>query len=244
MAPHVLIIRPNPSAQVFADRLRDNLGKDCAICLSPIMRIEEIVPQRIDVSDYVGFVITSSHAAASAARIGAAQGMECYCVGEATAHKARDAGLRVLMTALNADALADRLQNSAIQGKLLYLRGSHVASDLSKRLNRAGLETDEEILYRQVDEILTPEALALLQGNAPVILPLFSSRSAALFFEQASVSAPLLVAAISEAVAKHVPSSVATTLRIAEAPTAEAMQHAIVALASDAKRVEGGNPAQ
>jgi uroporphyrinogen-III synthase len=83
-------------------------------------------------------------------------------------------------------------------------------------------------VYRQDAQPLTPEAAAILGAKGPVILPLFSPRSATLFRAAlpSEVHATLLLAAMSAAVAEEARAIPHRALETASHPTAEAMLQA------------------
>ena len=92
---------------------------------------------------------------------------------------------------------------------LLHLRGAHAVTDLAGRLTAEGLACDEAVVYAQRERPPTPEALAVLAGNVPVLVPLFSPRSARLAAQAVRAArrdgpgAPLHAVAISEAAARQ-----------------------------------------
>jgi uroporphyrinogen-III synthase len=150
------------------------------------------------------------------------------------------------VTSCNGDAadLIARILADTAPTPCLHLRGAHIAANIAKALTLAGTETHEAVIYRQTEGHLTARAVSLLQNGQPVIVPLFSPRSAQLFFDQAVPTGPLLVAAISENVRQAVPDGCAASIETAEHPTAEAMLEVIVTLWNSAKRLESGNPAK
>lgn len=229
MASTILITRPEPSASGFAAKLRDRLGPQAEILVSPILRIEHLTPAQGQIGTSDVLILTSAHALPALAHH--ASGQTCYCVGPGTAAAAQRAGLRAIDGGGTAEHLLKRLIADRPGGKLLYLRGEHVAADLAESLERAGIVTDEMIVYRQIATPLSDAAQTLLSGDTPVIAPLFSARSARLFLDAAPASAALKIAAISPAVAAEVPTGRAQTITIATAPTADAMLDTIEDLA-------------
>ena len=77
-----------------------------------------------------------------------------------------------------------------------------------------------------------------------MILPLFSPRTCHIFFQDAAARAPLVVLALSNAVAARVPRGAARAVIVADRPDAEAMLMALPAAWEIAKRVEGENSPQ
>ena len=86
---------------------------------------------------------------------------------------------------------------------------------------------DEAIVYDQLDCPLTPAAVALLGAANPVIVPIFSARSAKLFLDECPEDATIHVVAISQSVADLVPLAHRTGLTFASAPNASSMAAAL-----------------
>ncbi|MEO0772336.1 MAG: uroporphyrinogen-III synthase [Pseudomonadota bacterium] len=209
----VLITRPQPGADAFAAMLAD-----VPVVVSPLMVIE---PLKADLGAADIAVITSAHA------IPALQGQRCYCVGRATTDAARAAGCDAIMGGETAEAVAERIIADRSEGQIVYARGRHVAFDMVGALQAAGLRAAEVVVYDQRDAPLSPEAMARLEGGAPVIVPLFSARSARLFFEACPEHANLRVIAMSDGVAQVVPDRYAPHLTVLPNPDAAAMTVAV-----------------
>ncbi|GAB4283103.1 MAG: uroporphyrinogen-III synthase [Roseovarius sp.] len=263
MAASILITRPAEAAERLAEELAARLGAQARLVISPLMRIETL-PEAVPGPGAAGtLVLTSAHAvAAIRAALAGASGASgapgasgasepfgppaarCYCVGTATAAAARALGLEAVDGGGSAESLLARLCADRPPGPILYLRGEHVAADLAAQLRAAGLAAHQAVVYRQRPLALTAEARALLDGPSPVIVPLFSPRSAALFFAAAQGAAPLYLAAISHNVAARVPPGRAARLVVAPAPDGAAMLATIAALASQINRVESAGRAK
>ncbi len=172
----------------------------------------------------VTLVFTSASAVAAVAGQADFARHAAWAVGAATARAARDAGFSCRAAGGDARALVAALAADPPRGPVLHLRGVHGRGDVAASLRALGIDAEERIVYDQVAQDLNAEAEALLQGRAPVILPLFSPRSAMLM-RGATITAPLCVVAISAAAAlawgRGDPVEVATT------PDAAAMADAV-----------------
>ncbi|MCZ0811212.1 MAG: uroporphyrinogen-III synthase [Pseudomonadota bacterium] len=243
MAPTILITRPGRVGAEFAERLEAQLDGDVTVVLSPLMRIEHCgaLPQ---MAGYRTLIFTSRHGVEAYVAKGGRCDLPAFGVGEATAQAAREAGMNVTACGGDARDLIAQLLSAGVTAPCLHLRGTHAASDIATLLSSAGLETDEAVIYRQLPEPLTQVARTILAGAEPVLVPLFSPRSARLFFGQACGAAPLLVAAISRNAAAAVPDDRVAAIEIAHAPSADAMLDAIKKLLDKTKRLEGGNTAK
>jgi uroporphyrinogen-III synthase len=115
----------------------------------------------------------------------------------------------------------------------LYLHGQQTRRDLDSLLCPLGLILSDAVVYEQAERPLTPEACFLLAQPDEIVLPLFSPRSAQIFFRQCAALAPaarISVVALSSAVAEAVPPGVADRILVAQAPTASEMITQIAAL--------------
>lgn len=243
MPVSVLITRPEPAGARFADQLRARWGCDVPIVLSPLMRIVGL-DTTPGLEGIATLIFTSRAGVDAFARLDAERDIPCYTVGEATGQAARAAGLTVIATAPNTEALEQRMIADRTPGPCLHLRGDHVAGNIAAHLTSVGIETREQVIYRQDAVPLTKEAQALLRRENPVILPLFSPRSAGLFFQEQKACAPLLVATLSAKVAGKVPKADVAMLEVARHPDGDSMLEALDALRKHANRLEGANRAQ
>jgi uroporphyrinogen-III synthase len=180
-------------------------------------------------------VLTSETGAEAAGRIsatGVALPKLAFCVGNRTAEAARAQGFTAHSAMGAANDLLALILAAAPAGPLMLLRGEDSAGDLKNRLISAGLETVSVIVYRQIAQNLGDEAIALLQCAAPVILPIFSPRSARLMaaeLRRVAATAPIWLAAFSPAVAEAFDFPTAST-EIATRPDSAAMIRAVQAL--------------
>lgn len=220
--PTILLTRPAPASRKFAQRLRD-AGVTAPIVTSPLMRINPVavsLPEGLR-----GVLFTSMNGVAAVE----GRSLPAWCVGDATAAAAARAGWQAISAGGDAEALYKRVLADAPHGPLLHLRGEHARGDLAQRLSTAGIETSETVVYRQTTEPLGPEARRLLSGNSPVLVPLFSPRSAETFLAEGSFRAPLVGIAISTAVADILAKAGVARIDVAAEPTADAMIGAILA---------------
>lgn len=198
--PVLLLTRPDRQSHRFAAEFRARFGADWPVVIAPLSRLELLSPD-LPLDGAGGLIFTSETAVAAFVRISPRRDLPAYCVGPRTAAAARAAGFAVSAGPGEAEGLIRTILAAPRRGRLLYIRGRHVAADLARRLTSAGIETIDCIAYDQVALPLSPEARRLLQGADPVLLPAFSARGAqALVHAMPPDHAPLLFAAISPAV--------------------------------------------
>jgi uroporphyrinogen-III synthase len=235
--PTLLMTRPAAASQATLRHWADILPADWTILVSPLMEIAPIanVP---DLSGARGVIFTS------------AQGVECggpaseipaYCVGPRTAAVARDAGWIVARVAPDAETLLGVLLADPPPGPLVHIAGRHRRGAVAERLGEAGLPMRVVEVYDQRPLPLTPEAERALRGSAPVIVPLFSPRSARRFSDLAPSGAPLHVIAMSDAVLAETTGLGAVSRTVAPHPDGAGM---ISALSGLVRRVEAGEAPQ
>jgi uroporphyrinogen-III synthase len=226
--PVLLITRPDPGAARFAAEAARRWGDRVRIMLSPLMAPEWLSPGLPPGIEGAGLIFTSEAGVTGLARLAPGLKRPAWCVGARTAAAAAAAGHAPGAAAADAEALIAGLSARRPPGPLVHARGSDSRGDIAARLTAAGLPTAEVVVYRQAPRPLTAEARAALDGTAPVIVPLFSPRSAQLFAEAATgVRAPLHLAAISAAVTAPIP---AVSRVIAATPDGPGMSTAIDSL--------------
>ncbi|MES2433161.1 MAG: uroporphyrinogen-III synthase [Pseudomonadota bacterium] len=198
--PTVLLTRPLAQSQRFAEQIG-------GVLISPLMRPAFLTP-RLPTGDFTAVVLTSETGAEAAGRISASGfrlPKRAFCVGHRTAQAAQAVGFDASSAAGAADDLLAHIVSAAPVGRLLLLRGQDSVGDLEIRLASAGLETVSLTIYRQIALGLTDAAIAVLQDPRPVILPIFSPRSARLLateLRRVAAKAPIWFAALSPAVAE------------------------------------------
>ncbi len=204
--PRLLLTRPRAQAEGFAARVRAETGLTPIISPMQEIRALEVRP---DLTGITALAFTSKNGVESFARLTDTR-LPTYCVGAATAERARALGFEAMAAAGTADDLATLLPESGV----LHLHGRHV---------RRVLSPHHLAIYDQVALPLSAEAADLLSDNALDAVALFSPRSAALFAKvlpQNPTTKPVLYT-LSAAVAAALPAGFAP--RIAPAPSANAL---------------------
>ncbi|MBU2959669.1 uroporphyrinogen-III synthase [Citreicella sp. C3M06] len=228
--PILLLTRPEPAARRFLAAVSERVEGFHPI-LSPLLRIEPHGP--LPQTDAVGAIFTSANGVAAWQALGGAPLPLCYTVGDATARAARAAGFAPISAQGNADALVALIRAQAPRGPLIHLRGTHSRGDVARRLTDAGIPVREAVIYDQPAQELSAEALMALSGQAPVILPLFSARTAQQVAQTPAGRAPLIVAAISPEVADALGALYVQRLEIPARADAEHMQAVVIGLLKD-----------
>lgn len=236
----LLLTRPEPQAADFARQLRARFGAQVRIIKTPLLAPRFYAPY-LPAGPFAGLILTSQTGVAAYLRLGdAVQGLprDVYCVGSRTADAARGAQLRPISIAQDAASLTAQIKALPPQGALLHLRGRETRGDITNQLILAGIETIDAEIYAQEKQDLTDEAQEVLQNIHPVLVPLFSPRTATIFTMEltrtGSVSS-LLVAAMSEDVARDM-RRIATRIIVAGRPDADAMLDSLAQFLAEVQR--------
>ncbi len=222
MTPALILTRPAPQAEAFAAQITARWVGPLRIILSPLLEIIP-VPITADLAGVKGVILTSAHGVAAARMAALPRGLPAWCVGEKTAQLATAAGFDAITGPGDATRLADKIIARRVDGPLVHLHGVHTRGGISERLAAVGIGCIDVIAYDQIAQPLDDVACEALQGDAAVILPLFSPRTATILAGQAPFAAPVHVVVISTAVQNAAATISTRSLTVAATPDADAM---------------------
>ncbi|PTV95179.1 uroporphyrinogen-III synthase [Rhodobacter aestuarii] len=229
--PRLLLTRPRAGSERFARQFQARFGADWPITIAPLIEIE---PTEAELPAANVLIITSEQAIAPVVNAPGWAGKPVYCVGPRTSEVLRRNGFEVLGTAPNAQQLFALISAEPDPGPMLHARGNESAFPLAQKLNAAGRNVQEAVVYAQVPQPPSKELQELLDRAQPLLVPVFSPNSGRLFAAAAEGTyARLRVAAISEAAAQACSGLAHTELRVAAKPSAEGLIDALVALMRD-----------
>jgi uroporphyrinogen-III synthase len=224
----VVLTRPAAQGQRFAQTLTERMGKVVRLIHSPLL-VPEFLSPTVPDKTFHGVVFTSEAAVEGSIKLrqaGARLPSVAYCVGDRTAEMAQQAGFDAISAKGDATQLISTIKSGRISGKLLYLRGEDTRGQVAERLGLAGIETVEVVLYAQRAQHLTDKAMAAIAKPHPIIFPVFSPRTGLILLNelrQTSVVAPLVLVAISDAVADALAPQPFHKIFVAHQPDADAM---------------------
>lgn len=235
----LLLTRPAAQGADFAKRLLARFGDRLDIIKTPLLAPKFFAPV-LPVGPFSALILTSQTGVEGYLRLGAADRLPkiVFCVGERTANAARKAQLIPLCVAENAASLIAQIKVRRPDGKLLHLRGREARGNITNLLESAGIDTVDTVIYAQAQLALTDAAVTVLRAQAPVIVPLFSPRTAVIFAaELARIKgiSPLFVAKMSGDVALEARNLDAQVL-IAQRPDAAAMVDVVAVLLAELQR--------
>jgi uroporphyrinogen-III synthase len=215
--PTVILTRPEAASARVAQALNG-----LPTLVSPVTRIEG-TGATVDLAPYRGVILTSANAMSFLPDL---SGVPVYCVGERTAQAS---GGDVQLVARDAEDLIARI---TAQGPLVYAHGRETRGDVASRLSSAGIETNSVAVYAQQTVGLSTDACDALAGGDPVILPLWSPRSAERLFAQIDRLGPKVhLIALSPAVAEVCRRAVGQEPEVCDDPDGQEMIARIVAAA-------------
>ncbi|MGO4906859.1 uroporphyrinogen-III synthase [Pseudorhodobacter sp. W20_MBD10_FR17] len=230
--PAFLLTRPAAQSHRFAAQLHQRFGQDIAITISPLLApafLGAPFPQ----GSFAALIFTSETGVAAflanSARPASLPKL-AYCVGARTANAARNAGLESVSADADAASLVALIRQHGQRGPLLHICGRHTRGDIAQSLTDAGIPTQSCVLYDQIAQDLTKDAIAVLRGEQAAMVPLFSPRSAAVFGSQVlalSLSSQPTYAVLSKAVGDSLSEVKNAKLCYADKPTAASLIDAI-----------------
>ncbi|WP_195821067.1 uroporphyrinogen-III synthase [Roseobacter sp. MH60115] len=217
-APIPLIMtRPVEANARFVAQLPMSLSGRLAVIESPLI---EIVPERADFEIGAGeaVIFTSANGVRHAP---GGQGRQAFCVGQRTTEAAGAAGWESVFCGQTSDALVSSLLAAPPTARLWHLAGRHTRGQIAERLTAGGLPVTRITVYDQALRPLTSQAKSVLQHGNPVILPVFSPRTAAQFAQECPADACPHIVALSEAVAAAMTHLNYASLEITSMPDAQ-----------------------
>lgn len=238
MTATLLLTRPAQAAQDFASAITA-AGWRGGVLVAPLMQIA-YVPADLAVAAGAGtLVFTSHHGVAGWMGLGGACNLPVWCVGPRTGQAARDAGFSDIRQAPGGNAVSLRAALLAAQPArpVVHVRGAHAAMALAQELDAAGLPAREVVVYDQRPCDWTDAARDLLSRPVPVVVPLFSPRSARLFARVCEtlpqIRAQLHVIVISHACVAALNASKCSSLTVVDHPDGEAMRNAVLRMQAE-----------
>jgi uroporphyrinogen-III synthase len=179
---HILLTRPLEDCYEMILKFQ-SLGHE--VSHLPLILIEGLKHESLNYSDFKGVVFTSSNAIKFLDIKNIDKKINCFCVGNATEKKARSSGFQNVFAAEgNVDNLKEIiLQNfNSSEGKLLYVSGEIISSDLDQQLITKGYNIKRIINYRAKPiEKFEQSFIDRLKLKMPEIVYVYSQNSAISF---------------------------------------------------------------
>ena len=181
---HILFTRPLEDCQEMILKFQ-SLGHE--ISHLPLINIEGLKYESLNYSEFKGIIFTSSNAIKFLDIKNMDKKLKCFCVGSTTEKKARGVGFQNVFAADgNVNNLKELiLQNfNSSEGKLLYISGEIISSNLDKELISNDYNIKRVINYRanpikKYDE----DFIEKLKLKMPEITYIYSQNSAINFLK-------------------------------------------------------------
>jgi len=181
---HILFTRPLEDCHEMILKFQ-SLGHE--ISHLPLVNIEGLKYEVPNYSEFKGIIFTSTNAIKFLDIKNIDKKLKCFCVGNATEKKARNAGFQnVFAAGGNVNNLKELiLQNfKPSEGKLIYISGEIISSDLDKELTSSGYTIERLINYRaNAIEKYDEEFIEKLKLKMPEITYIYSQNSASNFLK-------------------------------------------------------------
>jgi uroporphyrinogen-III synthase len=181
---HILFTRPLEDCHEMMLKFQ-SLGHE--ISHLPLISIQGIEHEPLNNSEFKGIIFTSSNAIKFLDIKNIDKKLNCFCVGSATEKKARSVGFQNVFAADgNVNNLKELiLQNfNSSEGKLLYVSGEIISSNLDQELISNGYNIERVINYRanQIEKY-DDSFIEKLKLKMPEIVYIYSQNSAINFLK-------------------------------------------------------------
>jgi uroporphyrinogen-III synthase len=181
---HILFTRPIEDCHEMIIKFQ-SLGHK--ISHLPLINIEGLKYEPFNYSEFRGIVFTSANAVKFLDIKNIDKKIECFCVGSATEKKARSVGFQNIFAADgNVENLKELilLNFNSLKGKLLYISGEVISSNLDQDLISNGYTIKRVINYRaNYIEKYDEDLIKKLKLKMPDIVYIYSQNSAINFLK-------------------------------------------------------------
>ena len=176
---HILLTRPFEDSKELIIKFQ-SLGHK--VSHLPLIKIESKKYKELNFSEFSGIIFTSSNAVKYLNLKNINKNIYCFCVGSATERTARLSGFQNVYTA---DGNVNNLKEIILQyfnyknGKLLYVSGEIISSNLDKDLISEGFSIKRLINYSVLPiDNLDLKFIEQLKSSLPEIIFVYSQNSA------------------------------------------------------------------
>ena len=181
---HILLTRPLEDSKDLIIKFK-NLGH--IVSHMPVIQIEKSNYEIKDYSNFKGVIFTSSNAIKFLNTKLIDKKIICFCVGLATEKKALSCGFQNVISAEgNVNNLKELIHQNfnPLKGKLLYVSGEIISSNLDKDLSSNGYSVERIITYKvKPIENLDEKFIEKLKTDIPDIVYVYSQNSALSFLK-------------------------------------------------------------
>ena len=233
----LLLTRPLGGNERFCLNIK-HLLYSCEILDNPIQKID-FLPSLSKVNKNSVLIFTSANGLRAAKKHNLIN-KKCFVVGAYTKKIAVSFGYDVLGFSKDQENLLKLIKSKKPTESMVHIRGKHTVGNLCDALKRNQFSCLDIIGYNQEPLKIKKQNLQKIHSGRPVILPIFSSRSAELLQSNLDLTG-FNVIAISEAVAKIFTGVELGELVISKKPDLNSMQEATLAILRRLIKFDGSN---
>ena len=176
---HILFTRPLDDSKEIILKFKE-LGHN--VSHMPVIEIQKVEHREINFKEFQAIIFTSANSLKFLDTKKINKNIFCFCVGIATEKKALSLGFQNVITAEgNVRNLKELiLQNfNPSDGKIIYISGEIISSNIQKDLNSSGYNVERVINYSSKPiSHLNESFLKDLKNNIPDIIYIYSENSA------------------------------------------------------------------
>ena len=181
---HILLTRPLDDCSELIVRFR-SLGH--MVSHLPLLKIVKVNFDQVNFSNYKGIIFTSANAIKFLECKKIDKNTLCFCVGSATEKQAKSVGFQNIISAEgNIGNLKELiLQNfNQNEGKLIYVSGETISSNLDEQLSTEGYMIERIINYKTIhNDEFDENFVNVLKSNIPDMVYVYSQNSAISFLK-------------------------------------------------------------
>ena len=181
---HILLTRPLEDCSEMIVRFR-SLGH--MVSHLPLLKIVKVNFDQVNFSNYKGIIFTSANAIKFLECKEIDKNTLCFCVGSATEKQAKSVGFQNIISAEgNIGNLKELiLQNfDQNEGKLIYVSGETISSNLDEQLSTEGYMIERIINYKTIhNDKFDENFVNALKSNIPDMVYVYSQNSAISFLK-------------------------------------------------------------
>ena len=181
---HILLTRPLEDCSEMIVKFK-SLGH--MVSHLPLLKIAKVNFDQVNFSNYKGIIFTSANAIKFLESKKIDKNILCFCVGSATEKQAKSAGFQNIISAEgNIGNLKELiLQNfDQNEGKLIYVSGETISSNLDEQLSTEGYMIERIINYKTIhNDEFSETFVNSLKSNIPDIVYVYSQNSALSFLK-------------------------------------------------------------
>ena len=234
--PEIMLNRPKEAASEFRGLIQEALP-EARVIISPLIKIK-FLSKLIDFTRFDTLIFTSVNGVHAIENQRVPRGKLCFAVGEKTAQAAEKIGFEALYSNGNYEDLVSMILSHPRSGKFLHVRGKYTRGDISRALSESGRPCEQLIAYHQKSVALTNQAKVSLKRDKPLILPIFSPRTARLLMKKILPNSHFHIIAMSNNIAKICKENGYANITTSKKPSAKSMLEEVIKIYKLVSRLE------